>query len=62
MEMKDFLVGMEMTTPQIVFYLWNWQGEMTLITLYNQLVYDKQFIEGFLKRITTSLFTELVTT
>ena len=58
-EVKEFWVGVEMTTPQIVFYLWTWQGKLTLSSCYNEMFYDKGFIDGFLQQVIDTLFTEL---
>ena len=58
-EVKEFWVGVEMTTPQIIFYLWTWQGKMTLSAFYNEVFYDKEFIDGFLKRVIDTLYIEL---
>ena len=58
-EVKKFWVGVEMTTPQIIFHLWTWQGKMTLSAMYNEVFYDKEFIDGFLKRVIDTLCMEL---
>ena len=58
-EVKDFWLGVETTTPQIVCYLWTWQGKMTLSACYNETFYDEPFVLGFLERVIKILFTEL---
>ena len=59
MEVKDFWLGVETTTPQIVCHLWTWRGKMTLSACYNETFYDKPFVQDFLKRVMAILFTEL---
>ena len=58
-EVKDFWVGVETTTPQIVCYLWTWQGKMVFSAFYNEAFYDKSFVQAFLERAMNILFTEL---
>ena len=58
-KIKDFWVGVEMMTPQIIFYLWTWQGRMTLSAFYNETFYDQDFVQQFLKRGIDVLTTEL---
>ena len=58
-EVKDFWVGVETMTAQIVCYLWTWQGKMVLSALYNETFYAKGSIQGFLERVMGVLFTEL---
>ena len=58
-EVKDFWIGLEMDTTQLVCYLWTWQGKMTLSAVYNQTFYERHFIQGFLKRVLDILFAEL---
>ena len=58
-KVKDFWVGVEMMTPQIIFYLWTWQGRMTLSAFYNETFYDQEFVQRFLQRSIEILTTEL---
>ena len=58
-KIKDFWVGVEMMTPQIIFYLWTWQGKMTLSAFYNETFYDQEFVQGFLQRVIDILTAEL---
>ena len=58
-EVKKIWVGVEMTTPQIICHLWTWQGKMTLSAMYNEVFYDKEYIDGFLKRVIDTLCMEL---
>ena len=58
-EVKDFWVGVEMMTPQMTCYLWTWQKKMTLSAFYNEMFYDKGFVQGFLKLVINVLLTEL---
>lgn len=58
-KVKDFWVGVETMTPQIVCYLWTWQGKMTLSACYNETFYDKTFVLDFLERVIDILVTEL---
>ena len=56
---KNFGVVVEMTTPQIVCYLWTWQGKMTLSASYNETFYDQVFVHKYLERVIDILKTEL---
>lgn len=58
-EVKDFWIGLEVTTPQLVCYLWTWQSRMTLSALYNEVFYERHFIQDFLKRVIDVLSAEL---
>lgn len=58
-KVKDFWVGVEMMTPQIIFYLWTWQGKMTLSAFYNETFYDQDFVQQFLQRGMDVLTTEM---
>ena len=58
-KVKDFWVGVEMMTPQIIFYLWTWQGRMTLSAFYNETFYDQEFVQHFLQSAIDISTTEL---
>ena len=60
-KVKDFWVGVETITPQVVCHLWTWQGKMTMSACYNVMFYDKSCIQGFLERVIDILLTELAT-
>ena len=58
-KVKDFWIAPETMTPQLQCYLWTWQGKMTLSALYNETFYEKEFVQGFLKRVLDVLYGEL---
>ncbi|KAL8791614.1 MAG: hypothetical protein Q9195_005819 [Heterodermia aff. obscurata] len=58
-KVKDFWVGVEMMTPQIIFYLWTWQGRMTLSAFYNETFYHQNFVQQFLQKGIDTLAIEL---
>ena len=58
-QLKDFWIGVETTTPQVTCHLWTWQGKMKLSACYNETFYDDGFIHDFLKRVIDILITEL---
>ena len=58
-KVKDFWVGVEMMTHQIIFYLWTWQDRMTLSAFYNETFYDQEFVQQFLQSAIDVSTTEL---
>ena len=58
-EVRDFWIAPETMTPQLQCYLWTWQGKMTLSAFYNETFYEREFVQGFLKRALGVLYGEL---
>ena len=58
-EITDFWLGSVVLTRQPLFYLWTWQGTMTLSMCYNDQFYTARFMRSFIERVVKILLVEL---
>ena len=58
-EVTEYWVGVVVLTRQPVFYVWTWQGKMTLCMCYNNQFYTASFMRSFMERVERILFEEL---
>lgn len=58
-EITDFWLGSVVLTQQPLFYVWTWQGKMTLSVCYNEQFYKAGFIMSFIERVVSILLQEL---
>jgi len=59
-EVTNFWLGAEMLTKQLDFFVWTWQGRMSLNATYNEHFYKAEFVEAFLERVKGILLKESV--
>ncbi|CAF9923555.1 hypothetical protein IMSHALPRED_005961 [Imshaugia aleurites] len=58
-EITDFWLGGIVLTRQPLFYVWTWQGKMTLSMCYNEQYYTVGFMISFIERVVGVLLEEL---
>lgn len=58
-EITDFWLGSVVLTRQPLFYIWTWQGSMTLSMCYNEQFYTAGFMKSFIQRVVRVLLKEL---
>lgn len=56
---KDFWMTLDMLSPQVMVYVWTWQGKMTFEACYNEVFHQVASIEEFLQTMKDILFKEL---
>ena len=58
-EITNFWLGGVVLTRQPLFYVWTWQGEMTLSMCYNEQFYTSKFMGAFVESVVGVLLKEL---
>ena len=58
-EITDFWLGGMVLTRQPLFYVWTWQGKMTISMCYNEQYYTAEFMSSFVERVLRVLLREL---
>lgn len=58
-EVTEYWLGIVALTRQPLFYVWTWQGNMTLCMCFNDQFYTKKFMRSFLDRVVGILLEEL---
>lgn len=58
-EIIDFWLGTVVLTRQPIFYVWTWQGKMTLSMCYNEKFYTRRFMRSFIGKVVRILRDEL---
>ena len=57
-EVTDFWLGNVVLTRQPLFYVWTWQGKLTLSMCYNAKFYTAKFMRLFIERVVRVLYEE----
>lgn len=58
-EVTDFWLGTVVLTRQPMFYVWTWEGKMTLSMCYNEKFYTRRFMRSFIGKVVRILREEL---